>query len=125
MARLADAEFAVAIPLLNGATPTDLAGPMLDALSRPVSVDHVPFNLRPVAGVAVSPDDGDNLSTILSRAEIALIEARAARRSEILRSVVAEVVLRRAQVIPVRRHLEAIGRDGGSSSARCGEAAFS
>src|SRR5262249_6922106 len=45
-------------------------------LTPPLEVERIPFSLDPAAGVALSPQHGRDLGTLLGKAELAMTEAR-------------------------------------------------
>ncbi|HEX5997408.1 MAG TPA: GGDEF domain-containing phosphodiesterase [Jiangellales bacterium] len=60
---------------------TEAAVALLEPL---VDVDHIPFALDPAAGVALSPQHGRELNTLLMKAELAANEARRGQRRAVL-----------------------------------------
>lgn len=67
------------VVLVPGLTETSAPG-TADAVVRlvevPVEVDGIDYNVEPIVGVALSPEHGRDLTTLLSKAEIAVFEAR-------------------------------------------------
>lgn len=53
-------------------------------LAAPIDVDGIPFSLDPVGGVALSPQHGRQLDTLLAKAELAVTEARRQARTAAL-----------------------------------------
>jgi diguanylate cyclase (GGDEF)-like protein len=66
----------VLVPDLTDEDAAARAGVAAQALQTPVEVDDIPFTLDPIAGVALSPKHGRDLSTLLMKAELAVSEAR-------------------------------------------------
>jgi len=77
VARLGGDEFAVVVPGVIG--PEEAAGIVRDlvaAIVQPVDVDGIPLALTVSAGVSIGPDHGDNVVTLLQRADIAMYRAK-------------------------------------------------
>ncbi|MHB1885276.1 MAG: putative bifunctional diguanylate cyclase/phosphodiesterase [Acidimicrobiales bacterium] len=80
VARLGGDEFAVVVTDIIG--PEEAIGIVRDleaALMRPMSVDGITLAVRASAGVALSPEHGDNVATLLQRADIAMYLAKSKR----------------------------------------------
>jgi diguanylate cyclase len=73
--QLSESQFAVLRPApVNGDSIRD-ARRVAAVLSEPVESNGVPFRLHPVAGVAVAPQHGDGLDSLMAYAEAALVDA--------------------------------------------------
>jgi len=74
--RLAGEGFVILLPDLTGRQAQDEADLAIRVLDPPVYVDRIPFGLDPIAGVAVSPQDGRDLATLIGNAELAVTDAQ-------------------------------------------------
>jgi diguanylate cyclase (GGDEF)-like protein len=80
VARLGGDEFAVIVTDIIG--PEEAIGIVRDleaALTRPMNVDGITLAVRASAGVALAPEHGDNVATLLQRADIAMYLAKEKR----------------------------------------------
>ncbi|MFZ0171836.1 MAG: EAL domain-containing protein, partial [Acidimicrobiales bacterium] len=80
VARLGGDEFAVIVTDIIG--PEEAIGIVRDletAVSQPMDVDGITLAVRASAGVALAPEHGDNVSTLLQRADIAMYLAKEKR----------------------------------------------
>ncbi|MDA8266064.1 MAG: EAL domain-containing protein [Actinomycetota bacterium] len=80
VARLGGDEFAVVVTDIIG--PEEAIGIVRDleaALMRPMSVEGITLAVRASAGVALAPEHGDNVATLLQRADIAMYLAKSKR----------------------------------------------
>ncbi|MGA8679150.1 MAG: bifunctional diguanylate cyclase/phosphodiesterase, partial [Acidimicrobiales bacterium] len=80
VARLGGDEFAVIVTDIIG--PEEAIGIVRDleaAVSQPMNVDGIMLAVRASAGVALAPEHGDNVSTLLQRADIAMYLAKEKR----------------------------------------------
>lgn len=75
-ARIAGDSIVILVPDLFEPHALAVTQNVVGVLEPPVEVDGIPFTLRPVAGVALSPQHGRDLGTLLTRAELAASEAR-------------------------------------------------
>lgn len=81
--RIGGDEFAVLLPDDESARAETLAGRLVAALGAPYSFgDHVNMQIGTSIGIARSPDHGDTVEQILSRADIALYVAKAAGKGK-------------------------------------------
>ena len=80
LARLGGDEFAIIVPDLphRGAT-AELADRIGTALARPFDLCGVGIELGASIGVALHPDHGSDVSTLLQRADVAMYEAKRSR----------------------------------------------
>ncbi len=77
LARLGGDEFAVLLhDLPDRAAATELAGRLLDALERPFVVRGVTVQLGASIGVALCPDHGTDVTSLVRRADVAMYEAK-------------------------------------------------
>ena len=82
LARLGGDEFAILIRDLPERSATiDIAGRVEEALRRPFDLAGVAVELGASIGVALYPDHGDDLTTLLRRADVAMYEAKRSRIS--------------------------------------------
>ncbi|MGE5156449.1 MAG: putative bifunctional diguanylate cyclase/phosphodiesterase, partial [Betaproteobacteria bacterium] len=93
--RLSDDQFVVLRPGLAELDAGPVAKGIVAALSTPVETDSLPFRLDPVAGVAVAPQHGPDLSALIARAEAALFEARAQGQPVVVFTGEAEAAVQR------------------------------
>jgi diguanylate cyclase (GGDEF)-like protein len=77
LARLGGDEFAVLLQdLSDRGAAVELAARLLDALERPFVVRDVPVQLEASIGVALCPDHGLDVTTLVQRADVAMYEAK-------------------------------------------------
>ncbi len=77
LARLGGDEFAVLLfDLPDRAASAELAGRLLGALERPFVVRGVPVQLEASVGIALCPDHGLDVNTLVQRADVAMYEAK-------------------------------------------------
>ena len=76
VARLTGEGFVIVCPGLDEAGWPDAAQRIVGLLAGPVEVSGIPFDLNPVAGVALFPEHGGDFGTLVAKAELAMIEAR-------------------------------------------------
>jgi len=80
VARLGGDEFALIVTDIIG--PEEAIGIVRDleaALTKPMNVDGITLAVRASAGVALAPEHGDNVATLLQRADIAMYLAKGRR----------------------------------------------
>jgi diguanylate cyclase (GGDEF)-like protein len=94
LARLSGDEFAIladtGLDDLAG-----LAGTVAEVVAQPIGIESMKLSLTSTIGVAVAPDDADDDSLLLQRADVALFEAKASSES-----------FRRYQGVPQRLSIE-------------------
>jgi diguanylate cyclase (GGDEF)-like protein len=78
VARLGGDEFAIAGPGRTRAEAAALAGRVAAALRRPFQLDGVCTDAPASIGLAMYPDDGDEVEALMRRADIAMYRAKAA-----------------------------------------------
>jgi diguanylate cyclase (GGDEF)-like protein len=77
LARLGGDEFAVLLhDLPDRAAAVELAGRLLDVLERPFMVRDVTVQLGASVGVALCPDHGTDVTSLVRRADVAMYEAK-------------------------------------------------
>jgi diguanylate cyclase (GGDEF)-like protein len=77
LARLGGDEFAVLLhDLPDRAAAAELAGRLLAALERPFVVRGVTVQLEASVGIALCPDHGTDVRTLIQRADVAMYEAK-------------------------------------------------
>jgi diguanylate cyclase (GGDEF)-like protein len=77
VARLGGDEFGVLIP--DATVPDDVLrviDRMQSAIAEPVTVQGLPLSLEASIGVALFPDDGEDVDTLLQRADVAMYQAK-------------------------------------------------
>ncbi|CAG0950523.1 partial putative signaling protein, partial [Rhodocyclaceae bacterium] len=80
--RLGGDEFVVLLEDIHDAgDAAGVAGKIRDALNLPVEVDDKVLHTPPSIGIALFPDDGDNVETLLQNADTALYQVKAAGRN--------------------------------------------
>jgi diguanylate cyclase (GGDEF)-like protein len=80
LARLGGDEFAILMPrVTDEAAAVQLAGRIRTALSAPLILHGVLLDIRVSIGVAVYPDHGDEVNSLVQRAEIAMYVAKDTR----------------------------------------------
>ena len=108
-ARLSGEAIAILVPDLTEPDALAATKAAVALLDPPIEVDDIPFTLDAAAGVVLSPQHGRELSTLLSRAELAAAEARrAGRRVGLYVPRAAELAERR---ITLLRELRTVLRD--------------
>jgi predicted signal transduction protein with EAL and GGDEF domain len=99
------------ILILPGLTGADAESAIKSAILRltaaPIEVNGIPFRLVPTAGVALSPEHGRDLATLVTKAELASEEARRSGRlaGVYVESATAETSRRTAVLSEVRAAL--------------------
>ena len=77
VARLGGDEFALVVPDITG--PEEALGivrDLLAAISKPMNIDGIALAVTATAGIALAPEHGDNVATLLQRADIAMYHAK-------------------------------------------------
>jgi diguanylate cyclase (GGDEF)-like protein len=109
VARLTGEGVVILMPDLTEGNALEQAQKAAAVLSGHIDVDDVPFRLDPAVGVALSPQHGRELTTLLLKAELAVSEARRQDVPAVLYvRAAAEVAQRRVEII---RELRAVLRD--------------
>jgi diguanylate cyclase (GGDEF)-like protein len=105
VARLSGEGIAVLMPDMTEDDAVDRARSAVAVLARRIDVDDVPFALDPCGGVALSPQHGKELGTLLAKAELAVTEARRRNLPAMLYvRQAAEVTQRRVALLRELRH---------------------
>jgi diguanylate cyclase (GGDEF)-like protein len=82
LARLGGDEFAILMPrVMEESAPVQLAGRIRTALAAPLVLRGVPLDIRASIGIAVHPDHGEDVDSLLQHAEIAMYVAKDTRTS--------------------------------------------
>jgi diguanylate cyclase (GGDEF)-like protein len=80
VARLGGDEFAVVLPLLTGTEQAlELAHQVKDAIRQPIDLSTLTLEVGVSIGVATRPEHGDDPTTLLQRADIAMYSAKRQR----------------------------------------------
>ncbi|MGD0875558.1 MAG: EAL domain-containing protein [Acidimicrobiales bacterium] len=77
VARLGGDEFAIVVPDIIG--PEEALGivrDLLAAISKPMNIDGITLAVTATTGIALAPEHGDNVATLLQRADIAMYHAK-------------------------------------------------
>ena len=78
VARIGGDEFAVLIEDCSGINDArDVGAKVLEAVKRSVEIDGTPYRITASIGVAVYPDNGNDVSTLLGHADEAMYRAKA------------------------------------------------
>ena len=80
-ARLGGDEFAFVIPAAD--SPEEIvaaAEAVLESVSRPIAIDGLVLELRASMGIAAAPQDGQDASSLLQRADVAMYSAKRTKR---------------------------------------------
>ena len=76
IARLGGDEFALLLPATNGADAEGVADAILRALETPMTLDGHQVDVRASIGIAVFPDHGNERSTLVRHADVAMYAAK-------------------------------------------------
>lgn len=76
-------EFQLLLPDTDAATALELAQRMIEAVAQPVPIGTPPLYITASAGVAVYPEDGSDLETLLRNANIAMHQAKQEGRNRL------------------------------------------
>ncbi|MGZ4589270.1 MAG: putative bifunctional diguanylate cyclase/phosphodiesterase [Actinomycetes bacterium] len=79
LSRLGGDEFAVLLVGAGRAEAEQLAGSIREVLEPPFSLDGVTVRVNASIGISLFPEQGDEISTLLRRADIAMYQAKASR----------------------------------------------
>ncbi len=82
VARFGGDEFAILVPLTLGDTRTEalqVASQMMDALVEPFNADGIRIDVQASIGIALTPEHGTDFTLLMSRADIALYDAKEER----------------------------------------------
>lgn len=78
--RLSGDEFVVVLPQSDVAQTTDMVERLLELLGSPVTVAGVALAASASVGIAMFPDDGRDMETLLHRADMAMYQAKSSGR---------------------------------------------
>jgi len=78
LARLGGDEFAILLPTEGAAPALELANDVRTALERPFELEGIAIELSMSIGIALFPDHGSELPSLLRRADIAMYRAKSA-----------------------------------------------
>lgn len=78
VARLGGDEFGILVPKLPLGAGQEMARQMLDALTAPVVLDGIDINIQASVGVAIYPSHGQDVDSLVQRADVAMYQAKAA-----------------------------------------------
>src|SRR4051812_6927518 len=79
LARLGGDEFAVLLPDAGGEAAAEVARELLEAVRAPFAVEGMALEVGTSIGVACAPDDGEDVETLMKRADIAMYTAKERR----------------------------------------------
>jgi EAL domain-containing protein (putative c-di-GMP-specific phosphodiesterase class I) len=99
--RLAGEGFVILVPDMTSETALAQAEEAVGVVTPRIIVEGIPFSLDPVGGVALSPEHGRELGTLLAKAELAVSEVRR-------RGGIAMVYVREAAEV-ARRRIDLLG----------------
>ena len=74
--RLGGDEFAVIAPGLSAAEAHELATRVRTALAEPIRIDGLPLDITASVGIAVYPQQGEDFTTLMRHADIAMYDAK-------------------------------------------------
>ncbi len=83
LARFGGDEFVVMLPDATRAEAGGLTQQLLDSLSEPLQLQETRYVAQASAGIAMFPDDGTDVDTVLKNADIALYRAKAGGRGRL------------------------------------------
>ncbi|WP_320045276.1 EAL domain-containing protein [uncultured Desulfobacter sp.] len=82
-ARIGGDEFTVLLPEINGLdTAAVVSQRIIEHVAKPVSIGDNEFIITPSIGIAIFPDDGDSVETLLKNADLAMYFAKRSRDME-------------------------------------------
>lgn len=81
-ARLGGDEFVLVINQVDGQGAEQAARRLLERLGKPLSVDEMSFTLTASIGIAMYPDDGDNMDDLVKNADSAMYVVKERGRSD-------------------------------------------
>ena len=79
LGRLGGDEFAVIAPDASSDTATLIANNLLKGLEKPIALEGQYFSIAASIGIATYPEHGENISTLLKRADVAMYVAKRAK----------------------------------------------
>lgn len=100
LARLGDVEFGVLLPKIDDIQEAvDIARKIKDVLKVPFVLEHLSVILQTNIGIAIFPDHGVDVDTLLQRAEVAMYAAKQDREEFILYSTALDKASQRRLVL--------------------------
>lgn len=79
--RLGGDEFVILLPYVYGVgDPGKIAGKVLDALQAPFDLEGHTVQVEASIGIALFPEDGDEVGALIHQADIAMYQAKSAGR---------------------------------------------
>jgi diguanylate cyclase (GGDEF)-like protein len=82
IARLGGDEFGLLLPVVHEEdAPSDAADRVVKALEEPVYLDGVPIAVEASIGIAIAPEHGEDVDTLVQRADVAMYMAKEAHAS--------------------------------------------
>jgi len=82
VARLGGDEFGILVPNLPHGASRHIAEQVLEALTRPVVLDGMDIDLQASVGVALFPEHGQDVDSLVQKADVAMYQAKAAAGSD-------------------------------------------
>src|SRR5205807_2577138 len=82
VARLGGYEFGILVPNLPHGASRHIAEQVLEALTRPVVLDGMDIDLQASVGVALFPEHGQDVDSLVQKADVAMYQAKAAAGSD-------------------------------------------
>ncbi|HSY29655.1 MAG TPA: bifunctional diguanylate cyclase/phosphodiesterase, partial [Burkholderiaceae bacterium] len=76
ISRLGGDEFILMFPGVNAQVAAEIAQKLLDVISSPIQIEQHDLNMTGSIGIALYPDDGVNLETLLKRADAAMYRVK-------------------------------------------------
>ena len=83
VSRFGGDEFIVACPMYNRADTETLALVMMEEITRPIRIDDDRLEIASSMGIAMLPEDGDDLDTLMQCADLALYRSKVNGRKQI------------------------------------------
>jgi diguanylate cyclase (GGDEF)-like protein/PAS domain S-box-containing protein len=84
LARLGGDEFGIYLPNVDADGASQAAARLLEAFREPFVLDGRAFDLGLSIGIAIHPDDGDEVETLMHRADLAMYVAKRSRGGAVL-----------------------------------------
>ena len=87
VARLGGDEFGICLPCADRATANQIAERILASLKQPILVDGLAFDASISIGIALYPEHGQDIVTLMQRADVAMYKAKRAQIGQAVYSV--------------------------------------